>query len=96
MTKENYRTICALLMVSLLCGFLFIMHKITLYLASGSTVPTHIYTFPLSDHGKTLYITQAQYGNLKMMCFVFIINLIIMGFYAYKSELPYGRDWVDK
>lgn len=96
MTKENYRIICALFMFSVICGFWGVMHKLTLYLASGSPASSLTHIIPFNEHGKMIYITAAQYGNLKIMCFILVINLIITGVLAYKADFLHGPDWLYK
>ncbi|RYY78422.1 MAG: hypothetical protein EOO69_10560 [Moraxellaceae bacterium] len=96
MSKENYRIICALFMFSFVCGFWGVMHKLTSYLASGSPVPSLTQIIPFNDHGKMIYITEAQYGNLKIISVILVINLIITGVLAYKADFLHGPDWLDK
>lgn len=96
MTKRNYRAVSGLCMFLFVFGFFGIMHKLTLYLENGSGVPTPAHIIPFNDHGKMIYITGDQYGNLKIMAFVLVINLIITGVLAYKAKIPYGGDWLDK
>lgn len=96
MLKKNYFVLCGLFMCITILIFISIMYKIHSYMAIGSSVLTTSHPVPIDEHGIIRYITEAQYGNLKMMCFVFIINLIIMGIFFCKAKIPYGRIGLDK
>ena len=96
MIIKRYFMLCALFMFITIFIFISIMYKMHSYMAIGSSVLTTSHPIPIDEHGIIRYITESQYGNLKMMSFVFIINLIIMGIFFYKAKIPYGRIGLDK
>lgn len=96
MIVKKYFIICALFMCITMLIFISIMYKMDSYMAIGSRVLTTSHPVPINEHGIVRYITEAQYENLKMMWFAFIINLIIMGIFFYKAKIPYGRIGLDK